>query len=93
MARGLRDDTTCVVVDLMPPDSCAPPRPPLPPVKKHKLKSWLFGSRSKESTATVASKPQDTVIVEHLFEEGSAMLADRFASFNFIYQTIFVIVG
>ncbi|CAI9276033.1 unnamed protein product [Lactuca saligna] len=44
--RGLRDDTTCIVVDIIPPDTAMPP--PSPPR-----------------------------IVEELFEEGSAMLAER----------------
>lgn len=79
--RGLRDDTTCLVVDLMPPDDYAPSLPPLPPGKKKgKVKSWLFGWRSKESTAVVANKPGDMGTVEELFEEGSAMLADRLGS-------------
>eukprot|EP00250_Pteridium_aquilinum_P015459 c22592_g1_i1 orf=336-1646(-) len=78
--RGLRDDTTCLVVDLMPADNYIP-SPPLPVAKKQsKVKSWLFGWRSKESTAVVANKPGDLGIVEELFEEGSAMLADRLGS-------------
>lgn len=79
--RGLRDDTTCLVVDLMPPENYIPyPSPPLPAKKKGKLKSWLFGWRSKESTAVVANKPGEVGIVEELFEEGSARLAERLGS-------------
>lgn len=75
-SQGLRDDTTCLVVDLMPPDNYIPSLPS--PIKKQtKLKSLLFGWRSKESTAVVANKPSDVGIVEELFEEGSARLAER----------------
>ncbi|KAI5076559.1 hypothetical protein GOP47_0008624 [Adiantum capillus-veneris] len=77
--RGLRDDTTCLVVDLLPPDNYFPLSLP-PPKKQGKVKSWLFGWRSKESTAIVANKLGDMGIVEELFEEGSAMLADRLGS-------------
>eukprot|EP00250_Pteridium_aquilinum_P015460 c22592_g2_i1 orf=571-1884(-) len=79
--RGLRDDTTCLVVDLMPPENNIPfPSPPPPVKKKGKLKSWLFGWKSKESTAVVANKPGEVGIVEELFEEGSARLAERLGS-------------
>lgn len=81
--RGLRDDTTCLVVDLMPPENYSPYRspPPLPAKKKSKLKSWLFfGRRSKESMVVVANKPREVGIVEELFEEGSARLAERLGS-------------
>ncbi|MCO5590355.1 hypothetical protein L7F22_044324 [Adiantum nelumboides] len=78
--RGLRDDTTCLVVDLVPPGNTVP-YVSMPPPKKHgKVKSWLFGWRYKESTAVVANKPGNLGIVEELFEEGSAMLADRLGS-------------
>ncbi|TYJ35136.1 hypothetical protein E1A91_A05G215900v1 [Gossypium mustelinum] len=52
--KGLRDDTTCIVVDILPLEK---PSAPLPPPKK-------------------AVKD----VVEELFEEGSAMLSERFAT-------------
>ncbi|KAH7331609.1 hypothetical protein KP509_20G042900 [Ceratopteris richardii] len=78
--RGLRDDTTCVVVDLLPPENYVPFTSPPPAKKKGKFKSWLFGWRSKESTAVVANKPGEAGTVEELFEEGSARLAERLGS-------------
>ena len=54
--------------------------------KKNKFKAWLFGWRPKESTTVVPNKLGEAAIVEELFEEGSAMLADRFLivpSFSF----------
>lgn len=79
--RGLRDDTTCLVVDLRPPENYIPfPSPPPPVKKKGKWKSWLFGWRSRESTAVVANKPGEAGLVEELFEEGSARLDERLGS-------------
>ena len=78
-ARGLRDDTTCLVIDIMPPDNSTQIPYPLPVKKKSKLKTWLFGWRSKGS-AVVANKPGAPGIVQELFEEGSAMLAERLLS-------------
>ncbi|KAG5603870.1 hypothetical protein H5410_025362 [Solanum commersonii] len=48
--RGLKDDTTCIVVDIIPPDNTVQP----------------------------ATPPRS--IVEELFEEGSAILAERLGS-------------
>lgn len=77
--RGLKDDTTCIVVDIIPPENFQEP-PPSPP-KKHNnfFKSLLF--RKKSNSSNKLSKKLSTVgIVEELFEEGSAMLAERLGS-------------
>ncbi|KAF3339560.1 putative protein phosphatase 2C 3 [Carex littledalei] len=74
--RGLKDDTTCIVVDIIPPDrSVKPPQPP--PKKMNKFKSFILGKRSKEPANKLAKKLSSVGIVEELFEEGSAMLAER----------------
>lgn len=73
--RGLKDDTTCVVVDIIPPDYKPPPS--LPPKKYNKLKALFFRNKSGESTNKLAKKLSAVGIVEELFEEGSAMLAER----------------
>lgn len=74
--RGLRDDTTCIVVDIIPPDTAMPP--PSPPRKKQsKLRSFLFRTKSTGSTSKLSKKLSAVGIVEELFEEGSAMLAER----------------
>lgn len=78
--RGLRDDTTCLVVDLLPPVSYVPTLPSIVKKKQTNLKSILAKWRSKESPAVVASKPKSACFVEELFEAGSAKLAERFAS-------------
>lgn len=70
--RGLKDDTTCIVVDIIPPDNSEKPSP----VKKQNiLKSLLF--RRKSSSNKLSKKFSAVGIVEELFEEGSAMLAER----------------
>ncbi|KAM7276187.1 hypothetical protein ACFE04_018053 [Oxalis oulophora] len=74
--RGLKDDTTCIVVDIIPPDYSAPPSPSTPPKKQNKLKAFFFRKKSRDS-AKLSRKLSAVNIVEELFEEGSAMLAER----------------
>lgn len=71
-SRGLKDDTTCIVVDIIPLDHYAHPPPP-PPKQVSKLRSFLSRKWSHDS----ANKHSSDGIVEELFEEGSAMLAER----------------
>lgn len=74
-ARGLRDDTTCLVVDIM------PPKLPIPvpiAIKKHsKIKAFFFGKKSRERRVKPPEKVAEVGIVEELFEQGSAILAER----------------
>lgn len=72
-SRGLKDDTTCLVVDVIPFDR--PVLPPTPKKKQNLLSSLTFGKRSRTSKAT--NKLSAVGVVEELFEEGSAMLAER----------------
>ncbi|KAL7149380.1 hypothetical protein ABFS83_05G036800 [Erythranthe nasuta] len=74
--RGLKDDTTCVVVDIIPPNNNTP-HPSPPPKRFTKLQALLFRKLSSKSSAKLAKKVSDVGIVEQLFEEGSAMLAER----------------
>ncbi|XP_071735621.1 probable protein phosphatase 2C 15 [Rutidosis leptorrhynchoides] len=69
--RGLKDDTTCIVVDIVVPNTSLPP----PPARKtqSKLRMLLFKAKFLNSS----NKLSDKLIVEELFEEGSAMLAER----------------
>ncbi|KAI3467059.1 hypothetical protein Pfo_023722 [Paulownia fortunei] len=73
--RGLKDDTTCIVVDIIPPDNTVQPSPP--PKKCNKLKALLFRTKSCRSANKLSKKLSSVGIVEELFEEGSAMLAER----------------
>ncbi|KAK7238687.1 hypothetical protein RIF29_43923 [Crotalaria pallida] len=73
--RGLKDDTTCIVVDIIPPDNELPPAPP--PKKQNKLRDLLSRMSFRGSTNKLSKKLSAINIVEELFEEGSAMLAER----------------
>lgn len=79
-AKGLRDDTTCIVVDILPqekpPASVPQPKKPV----KGMLKS-MFRKKSSESSSCTDKDYLEPDVVEELFEEGSAMLAERF---NFV---------
>lgn len=78
--RGLKDDTTCIVVDIIPPDISQ--EPSSSPNKHNFFRSLLF--RKKSNSSNKLSKKLSTVsIVEELFEEGSAMLAERLGSGDF----------
>ncbi|KAK8655346.1 hypothetical protein V6N13_107928 [Hibiscus sabdariffa] len=83
--RGLKDDTTCIVVDIIPPESPLPPSPL--PKKTNKLRAFLFRSKSRDSANKLAKKLSAVGIVEELFEEGSAMLAERLGNDEWTGQT------
>ncbi|KAL7120057.1 hypothetical protein ACP275_02G099500 [Erythranthe tilingii] len=74
-SRGLKDDTTCLVVDIIPYDHPVLP-PPMPKKKQNLLTSLLFGKKFHNSSKGT-NKLSTVGVVEELFEEGSAMLADR----------------
>ncbi|RYR02146.1 hypothetical protein Ahy_B06g080974 isoform B [Arachis hypogaea] len=74
-SRGLKDDTTCLVVDIIPSD--LPVLPPIPRKKHNMLTSILFGKKSENSSNKSTNKLSAVGVVEELFEEGSAMLAER----------------
>ncbi|KAK1319627.1 putative protein phosphatase 2C 33 [Acorus calamus] len=71
---GLKDDTTCLVVDIIPADHSVMQ----PALKKpqNKLRSLLFGKGSQNSLNKMTKMSSVGAVVE-LFEEGSAMLAER----------------
>ncbi|KAK4409635.1 putative protein phosphatase 2C 3 [Sesamum angolense] len=83
--RGLKDDTTCIVVDIIPPDNRVPPPPT--PKKYTKLKALLFRKKSYGSANKLSMKLSSVGIVEELFEEGSAMLAERLGNDDTSGQT------
>ncbi|GFP85377.1 probable protein phosphatase 2c 15 [Phtheirospermum japonicum] len=74
--RGLKDDTTCVVVDIIPPDNTVQ-QPSTPPKKYNKLKALFFRKIYSRSANKLSKRLSAVSIVEELFEEGSAMLAER----------------
>ncbi|EPS63832.1 hypothetical protein M569_10947 [Genlisea aurea] len=81
--KGLRDDTTCIVVDVLPHEKPNPPKPP-PPKKQGKgvFKS-MFRKKSSESSSHADGREDEYSepdLVEQLFEEGSASLSERLDS-------------
>ncbi|ESR61660.1 hypothetical protein CICLE_v10018331mg [Citrus x clementina] len=52
--RGLKDDTTCIVVDIIPPDNTMQPQPP--PQKQNKLRALLFRKKSLDSANKLSKK-------------------------------------
>ncbi|PWA96881.1 PPM-type phosphatase domain, Protein phosphatase 2C family (chloroplast) [Artemisia annua] len=80
--RGLKDDTTCVVVDIVQPDNNLLPPPSPPPKTRSKLRSLLFKVKFRGSASKLSKKLSAVNIVEELFEEGSAMLAERLGNDN-----------
>ncbi|KAL7235300.1 hypothetical protein ACSBR1_018743 [Camellia fascicularis] len=74
-SRGLKDDTTCLVVDIIPFDQ--PVLPPTPMKKPNLLSSLIFGKKSQNFGNKATNKLSAVGVVEELFEEGSAMLAER----------------
>ncbi|KAL0314836.1 UNVERIFIED_CONTAM: putative protein phosphatase 2C 12 [Sesamum angustifolium] len=78
--KGLRDDTTCIVVDIQPPEK---PDPPKPHVKKHGKKVFknMFRKKTSESSSHSGKEEySEPEVVEELFEEGSASLSERLDS-------------
>lgn len=75
-AKGLRDDTTCIVVDILqqekPPVSVPHPKKPV----KGMLKS-MFRKRSSESSSYIDKEYLEPDVIEEMYEEGSAMLSER----------------
>ncbi|KAK7352401.1 hypothetical protein VNO80_17822 [Phaseolus coccineus] len=75
-AKGLRDDTTCIVIDVYPqekqPTSVTTQKKPV----KGRLKS-IFRKKSSESSSYVDKQYQEPDMVQELYEEGSAMLSER----------------
>ncbi|XP_052181716.1 probable protein phosphatase 2C 5 isoform X2 [Diospyros lotus] len=74
-SRGLKDDTTCLVVDIIPFEHLI--LPPTPRKKQNLLSSLIFGKRSQTCANRATNKLSAVGVVEELFEEGSAMLAER----------------
>ncbi|MBA0880129.1 hypothetical protein Goshw_012868 [Gossypium schwendimanii] len=78
-AKGLRDDTTCIVVDILPLEKPSASLPPPKKAVKGKLKA-MFRKKHSEASSQSDKEYMEPDVVEELFEEGSAMLSERFAT-------------
>ncbi|KAI3971688.1 hypothetical protein MKW92_017472 [Papaver armeniacum] len=74
--KGLRDDTTCIVVDLLPPEKSTPPQPQQKKQAKGVFKS-MFRKKACDSSSYLDKDYAEPDVVEELFEEGSAYLSER----------------
>ncbi|KAF9687575.1 hypothetical protein SADUNF_Sadunf02G0107700 [Salix dunnii] len=74
--KGLRDDTTCIVIDIVPPEKPAAPLPPPKKLGRGVFKS-MFRKKSPEYSSQIDKEYLEPDVVEELFEEGSAMLSER----------------
>lgn len=74
--KGLRDDTTCIVIDISPPEKPSAPAPAPKKQMKGVLKS-MFRRKTSESSSQIDKEYVQPDVVEELFEEGSAMLSER----------------
>lgn len=82
--KGLRDDTTCIVVDILPPEKTNPPVPPPKKTGKGVLKAMF---KKKSTEAQLQSDEEgyyEPDLVEELVEEGSAMLSERLVYSNIL---------
>ena len=77
--KGLRDDTTCIVVDISPPEKISPPDPPPKKAGMGVFKA-MFRKKSSESSSYSEKDYSEPELVEEMFEDGSAVLAQRFIS-------------
>ncbi|PKA57086.1 putative protein phosphatase 2C 12 [Apostasia shenzhenica] len=74
--KGLRDDTTCIVVDILPVE-----RPsPVPQLQKKPVKGVfkaMFHRKTSDSASQTDIEYFEADVLEEMFEDGSAMLAQR----------------
>ncbi|KAJ4963470.1 hypothetical protein NE237_023409 [Protea cynaroides] len=74
--KGLRDDTTCIVVDILPPEKMTPSAP-LQRKPKGVFKAIFRKKATSESSSNIDKEYMEPDVVEEIYEEGSAVLAER----------------
>ncbi|XP_071733276.1 probable protein phosphatase 2C 12 [Rutidosis leptorrhynchoides] len=76
--KGLKDDTTCMVVDILPAEKINPPVPQQKKMAKGVFKvKAMFKKKSSETTSRIGEEYIEPDVVEELVEEGSAKLSER----------------
>lgn len=76
--KGLRDDTTCIVIDILPHEKLPVPLPQQKKQGKGVLFKSMFRKKPCDSSSNVEKEYIEPDMVEELFEEGSASLSERF---------------
>lgn len=89
--KGLRDDTTCIVIDLQPPEKSSPPLPAPPKKQGMGVFKSMFKKKSSEPSSASEKEYSEPDVVEELVEEGSAYLSERSLSsiFDMSLQTAY----
>nr|XP_043637138.1 probable protein phosphatase 2C 12 [Erigeron canadensis] len=76
--KGLKDDTTCMVVDILPAEKIIPPVPQPKKMSKGVFKvKAMFRKKCTESTSQMGEEYLVPDVVEELIEAGSAILSER----------------
>ncbi|KAL8513960.1 hypothetical protein ACS0TY_013176 [Phlomoides rotata] len=78
--KGLRDDTTCIVVDIQPTEKPEPPKVHPKKQGKRVFKAMFRKKPSESSSQSGKEEYCEPDVVEELFEEGSALLSERLDS-------------
>ncbi|BFG18421.1 hypothetical protein CerSpe_046950 [Prunus speciosa] len=78
--KGLRDDTTCIVIDILPHEKLPVPLPQSKKQGKGVLFKSMFRKKPCDSSSNVEKEYIEPDMVEELFEEGSASLSERLDS-------------
>ncbi|KAF0890304.1 hypothetical protein E2562_002716 [Oryza meyeriana var. granulata] len=80
-SKGLRDDTTCIVIDIIPPEKLSPTVQPPKKAGKGLFKS-IFHRKTTSDSPSHADKDQCTQpdLVEEVFEDGCPSLSRRLDS-------------
>lgn len=76
--KGLRDDTTCIVIDLQSPEKSSPPLPAPPKKQGINVFKSMLKKKSSEPSSAPEKEYSEPDVVEELVEEGSANLSERF---------------
>ncbi|KQJ90525.1 hypothetical protein BRADI_4g32230v3 [Brachypodium distachyon] len=90
LPRGLRDDTTCIVVDILPPEKLAP-SPPTKWQGKFQGKVVLnnmFRRKHPNVSFKIDREYAEPDVVEEIFEDGSPMLSKRLTT-GYALQNMF----
>ncbi|KAJ0974949.1 hypothetical protein J5N97_016914 [Dioscorea zingiberensis] len=88
--RGLRDDTTCIVVDVLPPEKLTP-SVPAPRKQGMGIFKFMFQRKTCESSSHSDRELSEADLVEEIFEDGSAKLAQRLST-NYPLHNMFKLI-
>ncbi|KAJ4745232.1 Phosphatase 2C family protein [Rhynchospora pubera] len=80
--RGLKDDTTCIVVDILPKEKSVPAPASHPKKQGMGALKNMFRRKPSVKSINVKQETSEPDVVEEIFEDGSAVLAHRLDTGN-----------